>query len=151
MSYLKHGCWEGHESRKYAVIRKTGNTNIFRLPCFYVAIKQYTYRTYNSLMEVELDIEKFKQDTMSKFSVYQKDETFGAKGIISLSLFRTIPIFCIVSYKNQKLQFFYVTKYLYCPESLYIPNIDYGCLDYSLANFYLIEGFYRDVSPLNVT
>ena len=75
------------------MIRKTGNANIFRLPCFYLALKQYTYRTYNSLMEVELAIEKFEQDTMPKFSVYQRDKTFGAKGIISLSLFRTIQIF----------------------------------------------------------
>ena len=42
-------------------------------------------------------------------------------------------------------------KYPYFLESLCIPNIDYGYLDYSLANFYLIEGFYRNVSPLNVT
>ena len=46
-------------------------------------------------MEVKLAIKKFEQDTMPKFSVYQKDKTFEAK-VLLLSLFRTIRIFRVM-------------------------------------------------------
>ena len=39
---------------------------------------------FNSSKEVEDAIEKFELQTVSKFSIYQKDKLFGAKGIFKL-------------------------------------------------------------------
>lgn len=48
-------------------------------------------------MEVKLAIKKFEQDTMPKFSVYQKDKTFGAKGIIIITFQDHTNISCHIS------------------------------------------------------
>lgn len=93
-------------------------------------------------MEVKLAIKKFEQDTMPKFSVYQKDKTFEAK-VLLLSLFRTIRIFRVMLV----LESIVIT----CHEISVLPWVFLYSKYRLWMPFCLTEGFYFHINPVNVT
>ena len=89
---------------------------------------------YKTLREAESAIEDYKQETMSKFSIYRKDKEFGAEVIhyFETKIFRqkTIENFtcmyvCMYIYIYTYI-YIYIIYILYIYYIYYIYNISYS-------------------------